>query len=201
MAMVKTEKARNALRDRGSLSVQERQILILCDGMRSRQEIVGWLGDSAGGLMDSLLVKGYLDVRSAAQASAPGAGVISKVAETSWANASLSPLAIETCPASLLAAPVIDSNGATKRSLAGCKMYAVGILQMQRSNDAQAMAQRLQRTSDEAELLRGLLDMLQFLEQKTNASYTLKVKKHLEQALPQVHLQMLHERLALAALM
>lgn len=203
MVMTKTEKARHALRDRGSLSVQARQILILCDGIRSRQEIVGWLGDSAGGLIDSLLAQGLLHVhpaRASAPVSAPmhGGALMPAVAETTWAQASLSPLAVETLPARTGDCADAVSASVAKRSLAACKMYAVGILQMQRSAEAQALVGRLQRSSNERDLLHGVQDLLQFLQQKTNASYAQSVEKHLAQILPQVHWQTLQQRLALA---
>ena len=62
MAMIKTDKAHQALRNRASLSVQERQILILCDGVRSRQEIAGWLGDTALALIGRSVA---VDIRNA----------------------------------------------------------------------------------------------------------------------------------------
>ena len=143
MAMIKTDKARQALRNRASLSVQERQILILCDGVRSRQEIAGWLGDSALALMDALVAQGFLQQR-----------------------------------------PVLQATSAGKRSLAACKMYAQGILQMQRSAAAQQMLAQLNSSQDEGDLLRTLQELLHFLQQKTNTSYAETVKNHLRQIVP-----------------
>lgn len=203
MVMIKTDKARIALRDRASMSVQERQILILCDGHRSRQEIASWLGDSAWALMDGLLAQGYLAAQPAgARLAQPGkdegqrttAAAIPRKAEEGWAQAKRSPLAIETRPASLYVEQTQVSTHTSKRSLAACKMYAVGILQMQRGADSQSLVARLQHSSDEADLLLGLAAMLQFLQQKTNASYAENVQTHLQQILPEQHVQALCER-------
>ncbi|MBH1964692.1 MAG: hypothetical protein I8H77_10180 [Comamonadaceae bacterium] len=62
MEMIKTAKGREALSDRASLSMSERRILILCDGKRSRQEIVSWLGKGALLVMDRLFEQGYLAI-------------------------------------------------------------------------------------------------------------------------------------------
>ena len=203
MGMIKTDKARLALRDRASMSVQERQILILCDGHRSRQEIASWLGDSAWALLDGLLAQGYLAVqqpgaRSPARgkdaALPPAPAALPGAAEAGWAQAARSPLAIETRPASLYVEQTQVSTHTSKRSLAACKMYAVGILQMQRGADSQTLVARLQRSSDESDLLQGLVAMLQFLQQKTNASYAENVHTHLQQILPEQHVQTLGAR-------
>ena len=208
MVMIKTDKARTALRDRASMSVQERQILILCDGHRSRQEIASWLGDSAWALIDGLLAQGYLAVqqpgarapvkgRDATQPPAVPVAIpaaIPSTAQQGWAQAARSPLAIETRPASVYVEQTQVSTHTSKRSLAACKMYAVGILQMQRGADSQTLVARLQHSSDEADLLLGLAAMLQFLQQKTNASYAKNVQTHLQQILPEQHVQALCER-------
>ena len=204
MVMIKTDKARTALRDRASMSVQERQILILCDGQRSRQEITSWLGDSAWAVIDGLLAQGYLavqqpGVRPASTAKdatrSLAATTMPKAVEKGWAQAARSPLAIETYPAPHYVEQTQVSTHNSKRSLAACKMYAVGILQMQRGTDSQSLATRLQLSSDEGDLLQGLVEMLQFLQQKTNASYADNVQTHLQQILPELHVNTLRERM------
>ncbi|GAB2836591.1 hypothetical protein GCM10027276_44070 [Comamonas piscis] len=183
MVMIKTDKARQALRDRGSLSVQERQILILCDGNRSRQEIGRWVGDSAGSVLDALISAGYLAVQQPPAPPPPPPPPPPPVA---------APPPVQVA----LAAPVYveqtRASQGSKRSLAGCKMYAVGILQMQRSADAMALAVRVQQAGDETELLLGLVDMVTFLEQMTNTGYAENVKTHLRQILPEQYLGVLN---------
>ena len=208
MAMIKTDKARQALRNRASLSVQERQILILCDGIRSRQEIAGWLGDTALALMDSLLAQGYLvqrpvegrawTTRDSHDALRLASLVPSAAAEQR--ESTLMPVGIDLQPSrpapvapALAPAPEALSSSAAKRSLAACKMYASGILQMQRGGDAQHMLAQLNASQNENDLVENLLKVLQFLKQKTNASYADNVKKHMSNILPEQHLQALQD--------
>ena len=185
MVMIKTDKARQALRDRGSLSVQERQILILCDGNRSRQEIGHWVGDSAGSVLDALVSGGYLAVQQA-PAPPPPPPPPPPVAAPPSTQVAPSP------PAAPVYIEQTRASQGSKRSLAGCKMYAVGILQMQRSADAMALAVRVQQAGDETELLLGLVDMVSFLEQMTNTGYADNVKTHLRQILPEQYLGVLN---------
>ena len=195
MAMIKTDKARMALRNRASLSVQERQILILSDGRRSRQEIASWLGDTAWTLMDALLAQGYLAVQDErlrevraqpGRRAAPTAalveqgGGIPRAASRAWGQAAVSPMAVSPRPdrradadvsvGEECSTPPAEKQAEAKRSLAACKMYVLGILQMQRSGEAQTLVARLQRSSDEAALLAGVSETLLFLKQATNTS-------------------------------
>ena len=192
MAMIKTDKARMALRDRASLSVQERQILILSDGRRSRQEIASWLGDTAWTLMDALLAQGYLAVQG---------GRTPRAASRAWGQAAVSPLAVSPRPARRAdvseerSTPPAEKQAEAKRSLAACKMYALGILQMQRSGEAQTLVARLQRSSDEAALLAGVSEMLLFLKQATNTSYAQSVQQHIHHLLPEAQLATLRGRM------
>ncbi|MCS4295183.1 hypothetical protein M2375_003425 [Comamonas sp. BIGb0152] len=187
MVMIKTDKARQALRDRGSLSVQERQILILCDGNRSRQEIARWVGDSAGSVLDALVTAGYLAMH---QPPAPPPPPPPSLPPPVAAPASLQ--GVPSAPSAPVYVEQTRASQGSKRSLAGCKMYAVGILQMQRSADAMALAVRVQQAGDETELLLGLLDMVSFLEQMTNTGYADNVKTHLRQILPEQYLGVLN---------
>ncbi|QMV72636.1 hypothetical protein HS961_07160 [Comamonas piscis] len=185
MVMIKTDKARQALRDRGSLSVQERQILILCDGNRSRQEIGRWVGDSAGSVLDALISGGYLAVQKPAAPPPPPPPPPTPPPVAA-------PAPVQVAPAAPVYVEQTRASQGSKRSLAGCKMYAVGILQMQRSADAMALAVRVQQAGDETELLLGLVDMVTFLEQMTNTGYADNVKTHLRQILPEQYLGVLN---------
>ncbi|WP_312452459.1 hypothetical protein [Comamonas sp.] len=190
MVMIKTDKARQALRDRGSLSVQERQILILCDGQRSRQEIARWVGDSAGSVLDALVLSGYLATQQSAAPPPPLPPAAPPVLPGTPAPPS--PARPASAPVAAAYVEQTRASHGSKRSLAGCKMYAVGILQMQRSADAMALAVRVQQASDETELLLGLVDMVRFLEQMTNTGYADNVKTHLRQILPEQYLGVLN---------
>lgn len=226
MVMMKTDKARQVLQNRAKLSVQERQVLILCDGRRSRQEIASWLGDSVLTLIEGLAQQGLLAERRETAPWAPAAFAAASVAasrtdrdqaiaEAAWRSAPASPLAVQTSPAPLegdgdtIFAPLADETDApparpnvaqgavAKRSLAACKMYALGILQMQRGGEAQAMITQLNRSSDEEQLLTGLTDLLTFLQLKTHASYAERVKNHVITILPEQHVAALRHRLPL----
>lgn len=190
MVMIKTDKARQALRDRGNLSVQERQILILCDGQRSRQEIARWVGDSAGSVLDALVLSGYLATQQSAAPPPPLPPAAPPVPPGTPAPPS--PARPASAPVTAAYVEQTQASHGSKRSLAGCKMYAVGILQMQRSADAMALAVRVQQASDETELLLGLVDMVRFLEQMTNTGYADNVKTHLRQILPEQYLGVLN---------
>ena len=190
MVMIKTDKARQALRDRGSLSVQERQILILCDGQRSRQEIARWVGDSAGSVLDALVLSGYLATQQSAAPPPPSPPSAPPVPQGTPAPPS--PARSASAPGTAAYVEQTRASHGSKRSLAGCKMYAVGILQMQRSADAMALAVQVQQASDETELLLGLVDMVRFLEQMTNTGYADNVKTHLRQILPEQYLGVLN---------
>jgi len=190
MVMIKTDKARQALRDRGSLSVQERQILILCDVQRSRQEIARWVGDSAGSVLDALVLSGYLATQQSAAPPPPLPPAAPPVPPGTPAPPS--PARPASAPVTAAYVEQTRASHGSKRSLAGCKMYAVGILQMQRSADAMALAVRVQQASDETELLLGLVDMVRFLEQMTNTGYADNVKTHLRQILPEQYLGVLN---------
>ena len=72
-------------------------------------------------------------------------------------------------------------------------MYASGILQMQRGGDALHMLAQLNASQNESDLVENLLKVLQFLKQKTNASYADNVKKHMSNILPEQHLQALQD--------
>nr|WP_312989037.1 hypothetical protein [Comamonas koreensis] len=196
MVMIKTDKARQALRDRGSLSVQERQILILCDGNRSRQEIARWVGDSAGSVLDALVTAGYLAMQQPpAPPPPPPPPPPAPPPPPPPPPPVAAPAPVQAAPRPPAAPVYVEQTRASqgsKRSLAGCKMYAVGILQMQRSADAMALAVRVQQASDETELLLGLVDMVTFLEQMTNTGYADNVKTHLRQILPEQYLGVLN---------
>lgn len=195
MVMIKTDKARQALRDRGSLSVQERQILILCDGNRSRQEIARWVGDSAGSVLDALVTAGYLAMQQPPAPPPPAPAPPPPPPPPPVAAPAPVPAPVQVAPSPAAAPVYVEQTRASqgsKRSLAGCKMYAVGILQMQRSADAMALAVRVQQASDETELLLGLVDMVTFLEQMTNTGYADNVKTHLRQILPEQYLGVLN---------
>ncbi|MEJ5028639.1 hypothetical protein [Comamonas sp. MYb69] len=193
MVMIKTDKARQALRDRGSLSVQERQILILCDGNRSRQEIARWVGDSAGSVLDALVTAGYLAMQQPPAPPPPPPPPPPAPPLPPPVAAPAPPVqAAPRPPAAPVYVEQTRASQGSKRSLAGCKMYAVGILQMQRSADAMALAVRVQQASDETELLLGLVDMVTFLEQMTNTGYADNVKTHLRQILPEQYLGVLN---------
>lgn len=95
-----------------------------------------------------------------------------------WQDSAL--LSVDKSPA--------PATAASKRSLAACKMYAQGILQMQRGSDVQQMLAQLNASPDEAGLVANLQQLLRFLQQKTNASYADKVRQHLGNILPEQHL-------------
>ncbi|WP_460478779.1 hypothetical protein [Comamonas humi] len=152
--MAKTEKARQALQDRRHFSARERQLLILCNGERSGEEVAGWLGDGAWQMLEDLRRRGYL------------------------ADAAASASVTEAQPV----------PGAARRSLAACKMYVLGILQMQRDAGMQPLAAALHRSADEPALVEALAMALRYVRQGAPGSYAQRVQEHVLTIMPEQHL-------------
>src|SRR6478752_2793266 len=62
MRLAKTSKARDALDagKAGAVDLRERRILILADGKRTREELIGMLGDTSAASIERLVREGYL---------------------------------------------------------------------------------------------------------------------------------------------
>lgn len=158
----KTEKARSALRDRPSdLNALERRVLILSDGARDANALAALLGASAHTAIPRLLRDGYL---------VDG-------------DATTTPVAPAAQPHSVAAtmAPAPTS----RRSLAAAKVYMFDMLQLQRGEDATAIAAALRASRDQEEVALHLFHALRHIRMVSSPSYSRRVAERLSEILPQ----------------
>lgn len=209
MLLNKTALARNALQagPGAGLSLQDRRILIVTDGKRTLNEVMGLLGPDILPAIDRLIREGYIDDgrTRAAEAVAPQAaglgnaftGLLRAATEAVQARTEQIRAGAPTQPvqAPMQAAPAATSapepRNATaqsasgqRRSLVAAKMYVVDMLQLQRHPDAVELKARIQFTSGQAELLDAILDGMRVLLQLTNESYGQRIVARLGEVLP-----------------
>ncbi len=211
MLLNKTALARDALQAGSSagLSLQERRILILTDGKRTLNEVMGLLGADILPALDRLLRDGYISDASKpapAIAAAPSASGVAgaftgllratteavqvRTEQIRAANASVQAMppstqAASTPTPSVPATRAAISAGGQRRSLVAAKMYIVDMLQLQRHPDAVELKARIQFTSGHAELLAAILDGMRVLLQLTNESYGQRIVARLGEVLPE----------------
>lgn len=223
MLLNKTPLARNALQagaDAG-LSLPERRILIVADGKRSLDALVGLLGPEILPVIDRLLRDGYLqrDDVSAEAPVRPAAGVAGALTgllrattdvlqarseQIRAATAKPMPAAAGTqvVPAAPLAAPAPAATTAApasarqRRSLVGAKMYLIDMLQLQRHPDAVEHKARIQFADGDDALLAALLDGLRLLHRLTPPSYAERIATRLGEVLPEPWLPALSQAVA-----
>lgn len=211
MPLHKTPQARDALCRQGpELSQAERRILILCDGKRTRAQVVKMLGADAEASMHVLCEQGFLirpddsvptgtPTASAKSASNALGRLLQRT--TTGRPANDAP-AIETMRAE--EAPHVDAkpqavaiDAASRRSLAACKMYMLDMLQLQRSMESSALAVDIQTSGGEHELVERLLLALRHLCETTKPSMSERIAQRLHSTLPEVHLPRMDSELAL----
>lgn len=171
MPLNKTEKGRAALLERpADMSMLERRALILVDGKRGREQLLGLLGADIPPGLDRLLREGYLvDTTARAPVAKP---VLSIVA-----------------PASNTASAIVESpRTASRRSLAASKMYMLDMLQLQRDPESVSLKAEIQTSPGEDELVYRLVRALRHIQAVANASYAQRVSERLTEILPEAHL-------------
>lgn len=162
MQLHKTDKARAALLERtDTLTVQDRRILILSDGQRSLDDIVGLLGSPVRPAVLRLMEQRYL--------------------ATSLASATTVP-AIAPSPATLAA------THATRRSLAATKMYMLDMLQLRRESEAATIGASIHAAREQDELAAHLLGALRHIHAVTSASYSRRIAERLAEIMPKQYL-------------
>jgi hypothetical protein len=208
MLLNKTALARDALQagPGSGLNMQERRILIMTDGKRSLNEVMGLLGADILPAIDRLIRAGYIDDGRASMPATPPAAPVAGLgsalggliraatesvqARTEQIRAGAAPARapLAASPQSANPAPAIDAQPATRsgqrRSLVAAKMYLVDMLQLQRHPDAVELKTRIQCTSGEAELLEAILDGMRVLLELTNQSYGQRIVTRLREVLP-----------------
>ncbi|HWS78392.1 MAG TPA: hypothetical protein VN205_08465, partial [Thermomonas sp.] len=198
---------------------QERRILIMTDGKRSLNEVMGLLGADILPAIDRLIRAGYIDdgrepsvAATARTAPAQGIGgalggliraatesVQARTEQIRAGNPPLSPMRAlppppaPAAPAHRLPSPPPAMRSGQRRSLVAARMYVVDMLQLQRHPDAVELKARIQFTSGEADLLQAILDGMRVLLQLTNESYGQRIIARLAEVLPEDLLPQLDE--------
>ncbi len=210
MLLNKTALAREALQAGSSagLSLLERRVLILTDGKRTLNDVMGLLGSDILPAIDRLIRDGYIDdgrtptpVAAPQAAAAQGLGSAlggliratteSVQARTEQIRANATPmpaqLAVspEPTPAQRVVAQPATARSGQRRSLVAAKMYLVDMLQLQRHPDAVELKARIQFAGGEAPLLEAILDGMRVLLQLTNESYGQRIVARLGEVLPE----------------
>lgn len=210
MLLEKTAKARSCLLERpAELSLFERRILILSDGKREREEIVGMLGQPSQALVDKLLLDDYLVVVREAVAPAAGArstvtGLIRAVAAATTAataQTSRAPSALQASPVDApdTATTQVASTGkapVARRSMAATRMYMIDMLQLQRTPEAATLKQAVQLCNHPDELIGNVLVALAHLREVTSPSYGQRVTERLTEVIPEQYLATLAAAIA-----
>lgn len=175
----KTDQAHLALQSHaGPLNLRERRVVIMCDGKRSLDELATLFGADVRALVLRLCEQGFLRMESGLQSAAAPAE-----------RAVAAPAVSATAPAA----------GNPRRSLVAAKMYMLGMLELQRSEEAFAQRMHLQACREPEETVAHLLASLHFLQQRTNPSMAQRVRDRLGEALPEEYLPALHAAASAAA--
>lgn len=222
MNLHKTSKARELLAGNSQvLSQAERRILILCDGRRSRDDIVRMLGPDCVESMQLLLAQGFLSDGFATttpdvqRQKGIGLGrLLVNRAGASHAPTARASQAVASSPSQPPSQPAggsLDSHAmvptttptdtpttsASRRSLAACKMYMLDMLQLQRSMESSALAVDIQTSADPHELVEHLLLALRHLCEATKPSMAARIAERLKSTLPELHLPRMEAELAM----
>lgn len=214
MRLHKTEKARNVLQAQGLvLSPAERRILILCDGQRTRRDLLVMLGGDVAGSIEILVAQGYLIVESsparlaaATSAANSTAGMAGRLfgrlrgsqasmepaTDTPAGNTVIHAVAPPASATSAAALPATTQPPASapgsRRSMSAAKMYMLDMLQLQRSVESASIAVVIQTSRDEHELADAFLEALACLHANAKSSVSARVAQRLLEVLPEAQL-------------
>jgi hypothetical protein len=212
MLLAKTEKSKRMLSQRdASLGAKDRQILIMCNGIRTYDELVGMLGRDVKPVLDQLIQSGLL--MDASRALKSNSGVMSQTGTfhssdfvNSGANkgasspktsthASSKPLTSMSAPLTTDRAALtpaqdkpISTSSRGKRSIAASKMYMINLLQMHRDLDSSTLAVNIHTSEDEQQLVACILASLRFITDKAGRDYGKRVSEQLSNILPESYM-------------
>jgi hypothetical protein len=210
MSLVKTEKGRSALLNRElGLSPRERQILLMADGKRTRQELLQFfVTDITQDLKRLTELSLLIDVSrrdlSSENLSATGTFRSSKMGDlptqsrftnssgfgASSIPAQLSKAGQSTVPSELGSniAARASVSPKVRRSMAAAKMYMVDILQRMRDMDSPTIAVAIQTSQDEADLAANLINACRYIHIKSGGSFGTRVYAKLHETIPEQYL-------------
>ncbi len=199
MPLVKTEKAREALGRRDGLLRQvDRQLLIMCDGLRSESALAAMMGPDTAPALQRLVSAGYLADAASLTPPLPAAAVPpmrtpATMAEPARPQANPAPAAqAAAAPASPPVQAPAGTGTGTRRSLAAAKVYTVGMLQLIRDPEAVEHVSTIQTSNEEDTLVRALFASLRYLGRKAATTYCRRVSDRLLEILPEHHLPALN---------
>ena len=161
MALYRSAAAAQALQSRcKSLSVQDRQILILANGRHSLDGLLDMVGEAARPAILHLQQRGFLQSMEG-QPSLPAA-----------------PAAMPT------PMPTPTPTPSSKRSRAAAKMYMLDMLGMIRSPESASLRVHVQTAQDDAELALALRDALRYMRGHGSGGYAAKAAQQLQAIVP-----------------
>lgn len=172
MGIEKTATGIQALETRGRLKPRERQLLILCNGQRSLQELVMLIGEGAVQMLGQLeaaeLVRGV----------------------TAAATSAAAPQAARAPAVTPAAAPEDDlPPRARNRSLAAGKIYLIDVLQLQQDESANHLMTQLRRSESPQPIMELMLVALDLILERSGERYTERVAGRVFEIVPDEHLK------------
>lgn len=184
----KTDQARTALQaHRAPLDMRQRRLLILCDGQRDLATLTALVGPDAPAMLIQLVRAGYLVTGG----------------EAVEATAAIPPSTTSTTIAKAVSGTQPLSGGADgnagserRRSMAGARLYLLGILEMQRHPRAAVLLHDLQKARSDSAVVAAMQAALQTLPTLTSAGYTARVQQRLLEVLPREHQQAMQDTLS-----
>ncbi len=170
MQLHKTDKARSALLERSdALTVQDRRILILSDGLRSLDDIVGLLGPAARPAVLRMVEERYLATSHSATASVAGNAVPAP-------TPAIAPSAVAIQP---------PTPHPTRRSLAATKLYMLDMLQLQRDAESAEIKAAIRTSIGPEATVAVVLQGLQHLQRIVSPSYGRRVFDRVAEMMPE----------------
>ncbi len=214
MSLIKTEKGRNAMLNRDSgMTHRERQILLMCDGKRTRAEMSAiFTADITENFKRLFELQLIIDISqkalTAENMTATGTFRISALGdfphrteyrETTGfgsldSSASFQDTRPQTVETVALAAPQRKTQPVTshapkvRRSLAAAKMYTIDILQRMRDMDSPSFAVAIQTSTDEADLVANLINAVRYIYRKSGGTFGARVFERLYETMPEIYL-------------
>ncbi|QTD44036.1 hypothetical protein [Ottowia testudinis] len=186
MTFAKTEKGRDALRRRApGMSAIERQILIVSNGNRDASDLAVIMCRPVEDEIDRLIALGYL-ARTTGCEHADFSPTGTLLDARSRRHESSVPQGVAPAPA---------DQSATPRSMAGAKMYLMGVLSLQRSMSAVEMAVDMHAAASHDQFLNHAAACLAALTESHGTSYVRRVARKLGRCMPLTHVPVFVEYL------
>ncbi|MDO5693386.1 MAG: hypothetical protein Q4G70_13095 [Pseudomonadota bacterium] len=190
MSFAKTERGRAALRNRAEdLSAVERQILIVSNGHRDEKDLATLMCRPVDDEIDRLIALGYLArTRGLGHADfSPTGTLLDSARPVSRPRAR----AANASGSGGRAAPPSGAAGVAasqaSRSMAGAKMYLLGLLSLQRVPEAMELAVEIHTAATHEEFLDRALHCLLVLTELNGSHYARRVARKLGGTLPAAH--------------